>query len=81
MLAAAPRYCVVPHGLCVDAMLTTRPRRPDSSNASNPGKVCLSLLGTWEGPGWVPDTSTLSQVRAQPLDDDDWSLLKHRTCL
>jgi hypothetical protein len=24
--------------------------------------VCLSLLGTWSGPGWVPGTSTLSQV-------------------
>jgi hypothetical protein len=26
------------------------------------GKVCLSLLGTWSGPGWEPDVSTLSQV-------------------
>lgn len=26
------------------------------------GKVCLSLLGTWEGPGWDPDHSTLLQV-------------------
>ena len=26
------------------------------------GKVCLSLLGTWEGPRWVPGVSTLSQV-------------------
>ncbi|KAL7570679.1 hypothetical protein ACA910_014950 [Epithemia clementina (nom. ined.)] len=26
------------------------------------GKVCLSLLGTWSGPGWVPDQSTLLQV-------------------
>ena len=26
------------------------------------GKVCLSLLGTWEGPKWVPGVSTLSQV-------------------
>ena len=24
--------------------------------------MCLSLLGTWQGPGWVPGTSTLSQV-------------------
>ena len=23
------------------------------------GKVCLSLLGTWQGPGWEPATSTL----------------------
>lgn len=26
------------------------------------GKVCLSLLGTWSGPGWIPGTSTLLQV-------------------
>ncbi|KAK4178765.1 putative baculoviral IAP repeat-containing protein [Triangularia setosa] len=26
------------------------------------GKVCLSLLGTWEGPSWVPDTSTILQI-------------------
>lgn len=26
------------------------------------GKVCLSLLGTWEGPGWDPAESTLLQV-------------------
>jgi ubiquitin-protein ligase len=26
------------------------------------GKVCLSLLGTWTGPGWVPGQSTLLQV-------------------
>ena len=26
------------------------------------GKVCLSLLGTWSGPGWVPGTSTLLQL-------------------
>ncbi|KAK9804781.1 hypothetical protein WJX72_005025 [[Myrmecia] bisecta] len=26
------------------------------------GKVCLSLLGTWSGPGWVPGESTLLQV-------------------
>lgn len=26
------------------------------------GKVCLSLLGTWAGPGWVPGTSTFLQV-------------------
>ena len=23
------------------------------------GKVCLSLLGTWSGPGWDPESSTL----------------------
>eukprot|EP00898_Chlorokybus_atmophyticus_P001859 jgi/Chlat1/2674/Chrsp18S02980 len=26
------------------------------------GKVCLSLLGTWSGPGWRPGQSTLLQV-------------------
>jgi ubiquitin-protein ligase len=26
------------------------------------GKVCLSLLGTWSGPGWDPKRSTLLQV-------------------
>ena len=26
------------------------------------GKVCLSLLGTWQGPGWIPKESTLLQV-------------------
>lgn len=26
------------------------------------GKVCLSLLGTWAGPGWDPKVSTLLQV-------------------
>lgn len=31
-------------------------------NLYNCGKVCLSLLGTWSGPGWQPDKSTLLQV-------------------
>jgi len=26
------------------------------------GKICLSLLGTWSGPGWQPRKSTLLQV-------------------
>jgi baculoviral IAP repeat-containing protein 6 len=26
------------------------------------GKVCLSLLGTWQGPGWDPQQSTVLQV-------------------
>lgn len=38
-----------------------------SSERLNPnlycdGKVCLSLLGTWPGPGWDPNKSTLLQV-------------------
>jgi hypothetical protein len=32
-------------------------------NLYNCGKVCLSLLGTWNGPGWDPAHSTLLQVR------------------
>lgn len=31
-------------------------------NLYNTGKVCLSLLGTWAGPGWNAKTSTLLQV-------------------
>ena len=29
---------------------------------SQDGKVCLSLLGTWSGPGWIAGKSTLLQV-------------------
>lgn len=25
-------------------------------------QVCLSLLGTWQGPGWIPGKSSLLQV-------------------
>ena len=31
-------------------------------NLYNCGKVCLSLLGTWSGPGWDPQSSSLLQV-------------------
>jgi ubiquitin-protein ligase len=31
-------------------------------NLYQDGKVCLSLLGTWNGPGWTPGRSTLLQV-------------------
>lgn len=31
-------------------------------NLYQDGKVCLSLLGTWSGPGWVSGESTLLQV-------------------
>ena len=31
-------------------------------NLYEDGKVCLSLLGTWSGPGWNPAQSTLLQV-------------------
>jgi hypothetical protein len=26
------------------------------------GKVCLSLLGTWDGPGWDPQRSSIYQL-------------------
>jgi hypothetical protein len=41
---------------------TTSSLATSRSNLYAEGKVCLSLLGTWQGPGWSPDTSTLSQV-------------------
>ena len=31
-------------------------------NLYNNGTVCLSLLGTWSGPGWQPGRSTLLQL-------------------
>ena len=31
-------------------------------NLYESGKVCLSLLGTWSGEKWIPNTSTLLQV-------------------
>jgi len=31
-------------------------------NLYSNGKVCLSLLGTWDGPGWIKGESTLLQV-------------------
>jgi ubiquitin-protein ligase len=31
------------------------------------GKVCLSLLGTWDGPGWLADKSNLYQVMSTIL--------------
>ncbi len=31
-------------------------------NLYNSGHVCLSLLGTWSGPGWDAQNSTLLQV-------------------
>ena len=34
---------------------------------SDTGQVCLSLLGTWEGQGWVPGTSNLYQVLSSIL--------------
>jgi len=33
-----------------------------SPNLYQDGKVCLSLLGTWQGPGWDPKRSSILQV-------------------
>mmetsp|Transcript_476 Transcript_476/g.628 ORF Transcript_476/g.628 Transcript_476/m.628 type:complete len:433 (-) Transcript_476:171-1469(-) len=35
------------------------------------GKVCLSLLGTWDGPGWNPENSNIYQVLSSIL----WMIL------
>jgi ubiquitin-protein ligase len=37
-------------------------------NLYNCGKVCLSLLGTWAGPGWIPDKSTILQVTSMHIN-------------
>ncbi|KAF2446851.1 UBC-like protein [Karstenula rhodostoma CBS 690.94] len=45
-------------------------------NLYSDGKVCLSLLGTWEGEPWNPAESTLLQVlvsiQAMILCEDPW---------
>ncbi|KAH0431024.1 ubiquitin-conjugating enzyme [Colletotrichum camelliae] len=41
---------------------TSPPDRKFNPNLYINGYVCLSLLGTWGGPGWNPGTSTLLQV-------------------
>jgi ubiquitin-protein ligase len=38
---------------------------------SDSGQVCLSLLGTWEGRGWDPETSNIYQVLSSIL----WMIL------
>jgi len=46
----------------VNLMTTGGGRVRFSPNLYNCGKVCLSLLGTWSGPGWDPKSSNLWQV-------------------
>eukprot|EP00668_Euglena_longa_P005051 GGOE01005926.1.p1 GENE.GGOE01005926.1~~GGOE01005926.1.p1 ORF type:complete len:542 (+),score=189.74 GGOE01005926.1:179-1627(+) len=43
-------------------LMTTHPTTRFNPNLYADGTVCLSLLGTWAGPGWVADTSTILQV-------------------
>merc|ERR1719421_2770709 len=38
------------------------PNCPPKVNLMNSGKVCLSVLGTWDGPGWDSEQSSLWQV-------------------
>ena len=37
----------------------------ETKTSTKDGKVCLSLLGTWAGPGWVAGKSTLLQASKQ----------------
>jgi len=44
-----------------------------SDSNSPPGKVCLSILGTWDGPGWTPIMgleSIILAIRAQVMNDN-----------
>jgi len=43
-------------------MLTTGVGYRFNPNLYTDGYVCLSLLGTWQGPGWDPENSTLLQL-------------------
>lgn len=47
---------------CVRLLTTGRNTVRFSPNLYREGKVCLSLLGTWNGPGWDPKTSSILQV-------------------
>lgn len=55
-----PRYPTEPPK--VQLMTTGGGRVRFNPNLYECGKVCLSLLGTWSGPGWDPQTSNLFQV-------------------
>ncbi|KAE8257269.1 hypothetical protein A4X13_0g2464 [Tilletia indica] len=46
----------------VKIITTNGGRHRFNPNLYADGKVCLSLLGTWAGPGWVKGRSTLLQV-------------------
>jgi ubiquitin-protein ligase len=56
-----PQYPQVPPKVCLQT--TGRGRVRFNPNLYANGKVCLSLLGTWQGPGWDPKHSTVLQVR------------------
>ncbi|WWC92891.1 uncharacterized protein L201_007853 [Kwoniella dendrophila CBS 6074] len=46
----------------VKSMTTNGGKYRLNPNLYADGKVCLSLLGTWSGPGWISGQSTLLQV-------------------
>nr|XP_019009265.1 uncharacterized protein I206_05913 [Kwoniella pini CBS 10737]OCF48046.1 hypothetical protein I206_05913 [Kwoniella pini CBS 10737] len=46
----------------VKSMTTNGGKYRLNPNLYADGKVCLSLLGTWQGPGWISGQSTLLQV-------------------
>ncbi|WVQ95948.1 hypothetical protein IAU59_003047 [Kwoniella sp. CBS 9459] len=46
----------------VKSMTTNGGKFRYNPNLYADGKVCLSLLGTWSGPGWISGQSTLLQV-------------------
>ena len=77
VLITGPEDTPYAHGCYVfDVSLAAYPRQPPkvqylttgggkyrfNPNLYNEGKVCLSLLGTWSGPGWSAGESTLLQV-------------------
>ena len=77
ILITGPEETPYQHGIFLfDCYLYDYPRNPPklkflttgggqvrfNPNLYNNGKVCLSLLGTWNGPGWVANQSTLLQV-------------------
>mmetsp|Transcript_58868 Transcript_58868/g.175143 ORF Transcript_58868/g.175143 Transcript_58868/m.175143 type:complete len:716 (-) Transcript_58868:42-2189(-) len=47
---------------CVHLITTGKNTVRFNPNLYQEGKVCLSLLGTWSGPSWIPEKSTLLQV-------------------
>ena len=55
--------------------ITTDGRIRFNPNLYEDGKVCLSLLGTWSGPGWVPcNTITTVLIAIQGMVLNDWPL-------
>ena len=49
-------------------LITTQPCTRFNPNLYADGSVCLSLLGTWSGPGWIANTSTILQVRDRVVE-------------